>query len=111
LVEEKGINNVEKGAIVSTDELMSYGLLEGDGYKHGAVKHGAKEWSYHDWQHGATHHTNHVESFWKLFKASVRSTHIHVSSKPMQRYLNEFSFRSNHRKMQNAMFDLLISRI
>lgn len=36
------LNNVEKGATVSTDELMSYGLLEGDGYKHGAVKHGAR---------------------------------------------------------------------
>lgn len=105
------LNNVEKGAIVSTDELMSYGLLEGDGYKHGTVKHGEKEWSYYDYRHGATHHTNHVESFWRLFKASVRSTHIHVSTKHMQRYLNEFSFRSNHRKMQNAMFDLLISRI
>lgn len=105
------LNNVEKGATVSTDELMSYGLLEGDGYKHGSVKHGAKEWAYYDYRHGATHHTNTVESFWKLFKASVRSTHIHVSSKHMQRYLNEFSFRSNNRKMQNAMFDLLISRL
>jgi transposase len=103
--------NVEAGATVSTDELYSYGLLEGDGYKHGAVKHGAKEWAYYDYRHDAMHHTNHVESFWKLFKASVRSTHIHVSSKHMQRYLNEFSFRSNHRKMQNAMFDLLISRL
>jgi transposase-like protein len=103
--------NVERGAIVSTDELYSYGLLEADGYKHGAVKHGAKEWSYYDYQHGATHHTNHVESFWRLFKASVRSTHVHVSSQHMQRYLNEFAFRSNHRKMQNAMFDLLISRV
>lgn len=103
--------NVQPGAIVSTDELYSYGLLEGDGYKHGAVKHGAKEWSYYDYRHKATHHTNHVESFWKLFKASVRGTHIHVSSKHMQRYLNEFAFRSNHRKMQNAMFDLLISRL
>ncbi len=46
-----------------------------------------------------------------LFKASVRGTHIHISSQHMQRYLNEFSFRSNHRKMQNAMFDLLISRL
>lgn len=105
------LNNVEKGAIVSTDELMSYGLLEGDGYKHGTVEHGEKEWSYYDYRHDATHHTNHVESFWKLFKASVRGTHIHISSKHMQRYLNEFSFRSNHRKMQNAMFDLLISRV
>lgn len=105
------LNNVEKGAIVSTDELMSYGLLEGDGYKHGSVKHGEKEWAYYDYRHDATHHTNSVESFWKLFKASVRGTHIHISSQHMQRYLNEFSFRSNHRKMQNAMFDLLISRI
>lgn len=105
------LNNVEKGAIVSTDELMSYGLLEGDGYKHGTVKHGEKEWAYYDYRHKATHHTNNVESFWKLFKASVRGPHIHISSKHMQRYLNEFSFRSNHRKMQNAMFDLLISRL
>lgn len=105
------LNNVEKGTTVSTDELMSYGLLTGDGYQHGAVKHGAKEWSYYDYRTGETHHTNHVESFWRLFKASIRSTHIHVSSKHMQRYLNEFSFRSNHRRMQNAMFDLLISRL
>jgi transposase-like protein len=31
---------VEQGSTVSTDELMSYGLLEGDGYRHGAW-HGA----------------------------------------------------------------------
>jgi transposase len=52
-----------------------------------------------------------VESFWKLFKASARSTHIHVSSKHMQKYLDEFTFRSNHRAMVNGMFDLLIAAI
>jgi transposase len=90
---------------------MSYGLLSGDGFKHGAVKHGSKEWSYYDYRTDATHHTNHVESFWKLFKDSVRSTHIHVSQKYMDRYLGEFSFRSNHRQMRNAMFDLLIGAL
>ncbi len=105
------LQNVEPGTIVSTDELMSYGLLEGDGYQHGTVKHGAKEWSYYDYRHGATHHTNNVESFWRLFKRSVASTHIHVSSKYMDRYLGEFTFRSNHRARQNAMFDLLISAL
>ena len=49
--------------------------------------------------------TNSVESFWRLFKASVRSTHIHVVAKYMDRYLAEFTFRSNHREMENAMFD------
>lgn len=108
---EAVLRNVEPGTIVSTDELMSYGLLDGDGYKHGMVKHGAKEWSYYDYRHGATHHTNHVESFWKLFKASVRGTHVHISPKYMDRYLGEFTFRANHREMQNGMFDLLISVI
>lgn len=105
------LENVEPGTIVSTDELYSYGLLEGDGYKHGAVKHGAKEWAYYDYRHDATHHTNNVESFWKLFKKSIASTHIHVSATHMDRYLGEFSFRSNHRKMEGAMFDLLIAAL
>ena len=56
-------------------------------------------------------HTNSVESFWRLFKNSIRSTHIHVSSEKMDRYLKEFTFRSNHRQMTNAMFDLLISAV
>jgi len=103
--------NVEPGSAVSTDELYSYGLLEGDGFKHGAVKHGAKEWSYYDYRTGETHHTNNVESFWRLFKRSIASTHIHVSERHMQRYLNEFTFRSNHRKMVNGMFDLLVGAI
>lgn len=103
--------NVESGSIVSTDELMSYGLLTGDGYVHGAVKHGAKEWSYYDYRQGVTHSTNSVESFWRLFKASVRSTHVHISQKYMDRYLGEFTFRANHREMQNAMFDLLIGAV
>ena len=94
-----------------TDELISYGLLTGDGYAHGAVKHGSKEWAHYDYRTGETHHTNHVESFWKLFKASVRGTHIHVSSQHMAKYLGEFSFRSNHRQMQGAMFDLLIAAL
>lgn len=103
--------HVETGAVVSTDELVSYGLLEGDGYTHGQVKHGAKEWAYYDYRHGVTHHTNSVESFWKLFKKSIASTHIHVSEKYMARYLGEFTFRSNHRHQRNAMFDLLIASI
>lgn len=103
--------NVEPGSIVSTDEFVSYGLLAPDGYKHGAVKHGVREYAYYDWRLDATIHTNGVESFWKLFKDSVRSTHIHVSAKYMDRYLSEFAFRSNRRQMKNAMFDLLIGAL
>ena len=93
------LDTVEEGAIVSTDELKSYLLLEHYGYEHGCVNHDIQ------WVNGI-HHTNNLESFWKLFKASVPGTHIHVSKKHMQRYLNEFTFRSNHRERGNLMFDL-----
>ena len=100
--------NVEKGSVVSTDDLMSYGLLEDDGYVHGAVKHAAKEWTRYDYRQGVTHFTNSVEGFWRLFKASVRSTHIQISGKHMQRHLDDFTFHANHRERLNAMFDLMV---
>ena len=105
------IKNVEKGSIVSTDELRSYNLLTGDGYVHGPVNHSKNEWVRTGKKTGVLHHTNSIEGFWKLFKSSVRSTHIHVSRKYMQRYLNEFTFRANHRAKGNAMFDLLIGAV
>lgn len=103
--------NVEQGATVSTDELYSYGLLEGDGFKHGRVKHGAKEYAVYDYRENETFHVNTVEGFWKLFKASVRSTHIQISGKHMQRYLDEFTFRASNRHRVNGMFDLLVGAL
>ena len=97
--------HVVEGSTVSTDEHRSYGLLKDDGYTHGVVNHSAYEYV------RGEHHTNNVESFWRLFKNSIRSTHIHVSRKYMDRYIKEFTFRSNHRGMQNAMFDLLIAAV
>lgn len=96
---------VERGSTVSTDEHRAYSLLSRDGYVHGRVNHLQGEYV------RGEHHTNTVENFWRLFKDSIRSTHIHVSSKYMDRYLKEFTFRSNHRQMSNAMFDLLISAV
>ena len=103
--------NVERGSAVSTDELRSYRLLRRDGYDHHGVNHSKKQWRKFNYRREEYHHTNSVEGFWRLFKNSIRSTHIHVSPKYMDRYLREFTFRSNHRQMTNAMFDLLISAV
>jgi transposase len=103
--------NVQPRSVVSTDEARGYGLLTGDDYQHGRVNHSAKEWVRQDPETGVKHHVAHVESFWNLFKTSVRSTHIHISEKYMARYLDEFTFRSNHRAMRNAMFDLIIGAV
>jgi len=97
------LRNVQPGSTISTDEYQGYNLLTDDGYVHGAVNHRAGEYV------RGEHHTNNVENFWRLFKNSVKSTHIHVSQKYMQFYLSEFTFRQNHRVMQNAMFDLLVA--
>lgn len=105
------LDSVKPGSTVSTDELYSYNLLTGDGYQHGVVKHGRKEYSYFDYRTGANHHVNTVEGFWRLFKASIRSTHVHISPKYMQRYLAEFTFRANHRERVNGMFDLLVGAL
>jgi hypothetical protein len=99
------LETVEPGTKVSTDEWPSYGLLNKHGYDHGTVNHRAYEFA------RGEHHTNGIESFWRLFKHSVRGTHVHVSPKHMQKYLNEFTFRANHREKQNAMFDLLIASV
>lgn len=58
---------------------------------------------------GYRHDTNAVESFWRLFKASVRGTHVQISKTYAEQYLNEFTFRQNHREMGQAMFDLLLA--
>jgi transposase-like protein len=105
------LDHVEKGSTVSTDELSAYNLLKRDGYVHGAVDHSRKEWAWTDHQTGTKFSTNGIESFWKLFKDSVNGTHIHISPKHLDRYLGEFSFRSNFRQMRNAMFDLLIAAL
>lgn len=94
---------------VTTDEHHGYNLLSADKYDHHVVTHSKEEWV--RWDDGVKHHVAHVESFWNLFKTSVKSTHIHVSAQHMQLYLDEFTFRSNHREMGNAMFDLVIGAV
>lgn len=101
---------VERGSTVSTDEPKSYNLLAEEGYKRGRVNHNSKEWSRTD-DDGVRHSVNQVVAFWTLFKNSIRSTHIHVSPKYMERYLGEFTFRQNHRDRVNGMFDLLVGAL
>lgn len=103
--------NVQPRTVVSTDEARGYGLLTGDDYVHGTVNHNQDEWTRLDEATGNYHHVAHVESFWSLFKRSVKSTHIHISAKHMARYLDEFTFRSNHQEMGNAMFDLIVGAV
>lgn len=93
------------GSIVYTDELLSYNGTEKAGYQHRRIHHAMKVYVMGDI------HTNSIENFWSQFKRSVDGTHHAISAKYMQRYLDEFGFRHNHRNDERHMFTTWVSRI
>lgn len=72
------MGNVAEGTTVSTDEHKAYHLLEEEGYTHSRVNHMRKKWAKKDADTGVNHHTNSIENFWRIFKQSLASTHMHV---------------------------------
>ncbi len=99
------IENVEKGAIVSTDEHPFYSDLPQHGYQHGIVEHTAGQYV------AGIHHTNGIEGFWSHFKRGIKSTHASISLKHAQKYVEEFAYRYNNRKDPAKMFDTLIGKL
>ncbi len=83
--------NTEKVDLVATDEKQKYNYVR-TGMPHEAVHHSMGEYV------RGTVHTNNIESFWSLLKRGVVGTYHNVSKKYLPLYLNEFSWRFNHRK-------------
>ena len=52
-------------------------------------------------------HTNNIESFWALLKRGVVGSYHHVSRKHLQRYVDEYCWRTNGPKEDG--FDTLLS--
>jgi len=96
--------NIEKGAQVYTDEFNIYNTLSAMGYKHGIVPHAEKIYVWGD------AHTNTLEGFWSLSKNGIRGVYHAVSADYLQHYLDEYSFRYNHRNNVTPMFFSFLSR-
>lgn len=92
-------------SMVYTDELGSYNKLYQHGYAHKRVHHSAKVWV------AGKAHTNTVEGFWSLLKRGVNGVYHAVSQKYLQRYINEYSFRYNHRKDERPMFLTILGKV
>ena len=97
--------NVQRGSIVSTDELASYSKLCEAPYMHGRVNHSKGEYI------RGIHHVNSMEGYWSRLKNSIRGTHVHVSRKHLWKYVSEFSYRYNMRKEPAVMFSRLLSSL
>jgi transposase-like protein len=87
---------VDESAIIMTDESNVYqGIGAYFAGGHRAVKHASFEYFRH--ADGAS--TNTAESFFSLLKRGVYGSFHNVSKQHLPRYLDEFDFRWNHRKM------------
>lgn len=91
--------NVSKESTIYTDELGAYNMLHYHAQKHDRVRHGRKEWVRGDV------HTNSIEGFWSLMKGGIRGVYRgRVTRDYIQAYVNEYSFRYNHRNTVKPMF-------
>jgi transposase-like protein len=68
--------------------------------KHSVVDHTAKE--YVRWDDGVCITTNTIEGFFANLRRGIDGTYHHVSKQHLHRYLGEFDFRYNSRKMSDS---------
>jgi transposase-like protein len=88
--------NVHKDAVIFTDDFRSYRGLNKRFKEHSVVKHSMKEYV------RGNVHTNTIEGYFGLLKRGINGVFHHVSAKHLHRYLNEFDFRYNFRKIKDS---------
>lgn len=96
---------VEEGSNLYTDE-WNYGKKVDTLYNHSNVNH--KMGYYGSGQFT----TNHIEGFWATIKRGIMGVYYHWSKKHMQKYIDEFVYRYNHRKISNReKFDVVLQSL
>jgi transposase-like protein len=93
-LETKIRENVDKKATIMTDEFKAYNNL-GKEYAHFTVNHGAGEYVNGDI------YTNTAEGFFSILKRGINGVYHHVGEQHLDRYLAEFGFRYDNRKMED----------
>ncbi len=89
-------DRVSHGAVLETDTLPAYNSVGKEFLAHQMVDHSAGEYV-----HGNAY-TNTVEGYFSQLKRSLSGTFHHVSEKHLDRYLAEFDYRYNTRKIKTA---------
>jgi len=85
---------ISEGSNVYTDEWY-YGNLN-KRYNHSFVNHKKKNYGYGDV------YTNTIEGFWSIMKRGIIGIYHYVSRKHLQKYVDEFVFRYNYRKLREG---------
>lgn len=92
-------------ALIYTDEYVVYDKLSKDGYKHNRIRHKERIYVAGDV------HTNSIEGFFGLLKNGIRGVYHSVSTKYLQDYLNEYTWRYNHRHDKRPMFWTILDQV
>lgn len=96
-------DKVKFGSKVYTDEMTGYKYLKND-YTHGFVNHSVDEYV------DGEVHTQNIENFWSMLKRGIYGIYHHTSKQHLHRYVNEFTFRYNNRKMTDgSRFDVYLA--
>lgn len=81
---------------IMTDESRLYSQTHKSYASHETVKHSAKEYA------RGNVHTNTIEGFFGIFKRGLAGVYHHIGRKNVGRYVDEFTYRYNTRKMSDA---------
>lgn len=97
--------HVARTATLYTDEFPTYDHFTRIGYMHKRIEHSQKIYVNGDI------HTNSIEGFWSLVKRGINGVYHAVSPKYLQSYVNEYSFRYNHRNDETPMFKSILNQL
>jgi transposase-like protein len=95
---EKIVTTVSRKSHLMTDELASYEKVGKEFANHGTVNHSADEYV----RLGSFIHVNTAECRFSLMKRAVFGTHHSISEAHLPRYLAEWDFKWNTRKMTDG---------
>jgi transposase len=99
------VKQVDRDAVLYTDEFPSYDTMSRLGFTHLRVRHHDREYA------RGRIHTNSIEGFWSLVKRGISGVYHSVGPHYLQSYINEYAFRYNHRKDAEPMFKLFMNQI
>lgn len=92
-------------SMIFTDEWKLYVGIGREYMGHRRIKH--KQRIYVQDDAG----TQNVESFFALFKNSIRGAHHSISAKYLPNYLDEYTFRWNHRDDEGSLFWTILDQV
>ena len=102
--------SVADRSMIATDTLQAYKGLKKH-YIHKTVKHSAGEYVKIDRHTSFKIHTNSIEGFWGELKRGIKGIYHWASKKHINKYLNEYCFRYNERKITDfERFDIWLGK-